>query len=533
MKERVAEVTDIEFYDFVHVLHDYAKPNERVDHFTQELFENIAPSERDGILDDISCKTYGYYYNGRSVNELCRKIGNTLDEDSFTKWLDNLSLDDNYWNLLYKELKKIGLKFDKKHKNRTIANYFKNLIFDRSIIKSQDNVVFKMNTANQYIDKVIKQKNKKLDPKVSKYYEYKRSNSNDNTNIYLKPKSKEASKKAPIHVVGKFDVGNATNEELYNLNHITELGPLVDYNNQPLVLPKIKESTKSINGVTIPNENFEINEVGSNLILLPRNGLKRINVNFSIKNNNITVNLNNIDLTIVPFPAKTCVTNHNRNKDYPFDFELVFNINEEQTEMTYGFSIALRKEFAYDIRTILKYYKISRLLEDQNSVVKITTPELKEPLFYKEAYGNLNFTDKDYEKIDAYIHEVEKIIYLEDTFDTRFKFDIGWFQNYSSAIDIAYAAIKHEEVSIYKQTSWTLEVGKNEFKDLKIKSNIRFEAKISSINLFDETIDIPETKLFINDASIEEITEEKEKKKLFVIGKTVYAAPSKNIEQLK
>lgn len=524
MKEKEAKVLDYTFRDFAHVMHDYSKPNDAVDLFTQELFDSIVTDDFEEVVDELESKTFGYYYTGRSINELCRKIGNNLDEDKFTEWLDYLELDDDHWNLLYKELKKIGIKFDKRNKNRSISKYFKNLIFDRSIIKATDNITFKLNIADDYINKTIEQENKKLDSKIAPYYEYKRSNKGNKTNIYLQPKSKEIAKKVPIKVVGKFDVDNATEEELYNLNHLNELGPLVNYNNQPLVLPKIKESSKSINGVNIPNESVEINEVGLNLILFPRTDLKRIRVNFNIYNSNMNVSLNNMDLTMVHLPTKTYITNKNRNIDYPFDFELIFNINEEQTEMTYGFNIGLRKQFVFDTRTILKFYKITRMLEDQSSVVKITTPELDKPLFYKENYGNKVFTDNDYKNMNKYVEEVEKILFLEDTFDVRFKFDIDWLKNNTPAIDIAYAALKHDEVFVYGRTSWTLESDINGFNDLFVNSRIRFESEISSIELFNEIFDLPKTKLFINDAVVGDITIDDNKKKMIVTAQSITAS---------
>ena len=442
MKETEAKVIDYKFKEFAHVLHDYGKPNYPVDLFTQELFENIVTDDYEEIVEELSSKTLGYYYSGRSINKLCRTIGNNLDERKFVEWLDYLELDEDHKNMLYKELKKIGVKFDKNNKNRSIAKYFKNIILDKSIIKSSNNIIFKMNVVNDYINKTIEQENNTLDSKISPYYEYKLSNRNEETNIYLRPKSEEIAKKVPIRVVGKFDVENATKEELYNLNHLKELGPLVNYNNQPLILPKIKESSKSINGVPISNESVEINEIGLNLVLFPRNDLQIIVVNFSIHNSNMNVNLNNIDLTKVHLANKVLLTNKNRNIEYPYDFEMVFNINEDKTEMKYGFNIGLRKKFVYDTRTILKFYKINRMLEDQNSIVKITTHELDEPLFYKENYGNRIFTNDEYKNMTAYIKEVEKIIYLEDELDTRFKFDIDWLINNKAAIYITQASLK-------------------------------------------------------------------------------------------
>lgn len=524
MKEKEAKVLDYKFRDFAHVIHDYAKPDYPVDLFVQEMFDNIVTDDYEEVVDKLESKTFGYYYTGRSINELCRSIGNNLDEDKFTDWLDYLELDDDHWNLLYKKLKDIGIKFDKKNKNKSIAKYFKNLIFDRSIIKTTDNITFKLNIADEYINKTIKQENMKLDSKIAPYYEYKRSNKGDKTNIYLQPKTEEIAKKVPIKVVGKFDVENATEDELYNLNHLNELGPLINYNNQPLVLPKIKESSKSINGVSISNESVEINEVGLNLILFPRSDLKKINVNFNIYNNKMNVNLKNIELTQIHLPTKTYFTNKNRCKDYPYDFEMVFNINDEKTEMTYGFNIGLRQDFVFDVRTILKFYKISRMLEDHNSIVKITTPELDKPLFYKENYGNKIYTDYDYKNMNRYIEEVEKIIFLEDAFDVRFKFDVDWLKNNTPAIDIAYASLKHDEVFVYVKTSWTLESDINSFNDLSVKSRIKFESELSTIELFNEVFDLPKIKLFINDGSVESITVDNDKKKLIVTAQSITAS---------
>ncbi len=524
MREKEAKVLDYRFKDFAHTLHDYARPNDPVDLFTQELFDNIVTDEYEEKVDKLYSKTFGYYYNGRSINELCRKIGNNLNEDKFTEWIDNLELDEEHWNLLYNKLKSIGIKFDKRHKNKSIAKYFKNLIIDRSIIKNSDNVVFKMNIADDYISKVIEQENKKLDSRISKYYEYKRSNNGNNTNIYLKPKSKEIAMNVPIKVVGKFDIENANEEELYNLNHFSELGPLINYNNKPLILPKIKESSKSINGVSISNESIDINEVGSNIILYPSDNLKKVSVNFNIYNGNMNVSLRNVDLTIINYPTKTYFTNNNRNEEYPYDFEMIFNISKDKKEMTYGFNIGLRKKFVFDTRTILKYYIITSLLEDKKSIVKITTPELEKPLYYKENYGKHLFTDIEYKNMNSYIEEIEKIVFLEDTLDVRFKFDINWLRNNIQAVNIAYSAFKHEEIFINGKTSWTLESNKENFNDLAINSIIKFESSISTIELFGEVFEMPETKLFINDAIVEKITINGNKKKLLITAKSLTAS---------
>ena len=507
MKEKEAKVTDYKFMDFAHVLHDCAKSNDRVEFFTEELFESIVNDDFEDIVGDNSSKTFGYYYNGRSINELCRKIGNYLDEDKFVDWLNNLELDDDHWNILYRRLKEIGVKFDKNKKNKSIARYFKNMIFEKSIIKSNDNLVFKMNVVNDYIDRTINQENKKLDSKISPYYEYKRSYNSNETNIFLKAKSDEIAKKVPIKVNGTFDIENASEDELYNLNHLNELWPLVNYNNEPLVLPRIKETTKSINGVIVPNESIEFNEIGKNLILFPRNDLNRIFVNFSIYNSNMFVNLNNICLNKIYLSDRTYFTNKNRNMNFPFDFEIVFIFNEEKTEMSYGFNLGLRPVFSNDIKSVLKYYKIVRLLEDKNSVVKITTPELDVPLYYKENYGKYSFTEEEYKKISYIVDDFEKVLFLEGQLDTKFEFDIDWLRMNKAAIDIAYASFKKNELFVIGPTSWTLELDKDAYCDLKEKMNMRFETKLSTINLFEKIYSIPDIKLFMNNAFIEKINE--------------------------
>lgn len=529
MKEKIADISDYKFKDFAHTLRNIANPNYSEDFFTQELFENIVTDECvDSILDNISSKTYGYYYNGRSIKELCRKIGNYLDENKFVEWLENLELDEEHMNLLYKELKKIGVKFDKRNKNKSVAKYFKNLIFERSIIKKSDNLVFKMKMADDYIAKTIEQGNRELDSRVSQFYEYKRSNKNNETKMYLKPKSEAIAKKVPIQISGTFDVENATNEELYNLNHINELRPLINYNNQPLKLPKIKESYKTINGIPIPNESVEINEIGSNMILLPRNDLKKIAVSFSIHNDNMDVYLNDIELTVINQPTRTYITNNNRNIKFPYNFELIYDFNKEHTEMKSSFNIGLRKEFVYDTRTVLKYLKIRRMLDDKNSSVKITTTEMNQPLFFRENVGYCLFTENDYNNLNKYIEEVEKIIFLEDAVDVRFKFDIEWFEKNRQAVDIAYAALKKEKIFIYGITSWSIESDKDTLNDLELESKIRFEPELSSIELFNRDINIPKTKLLINDAQIKRICTIGNKKEIDIIANSLTVIPSNN-----
>jgi hypothetical protein len=239
----------------------------------------------------------------------------------------------------------------------------------------------------------------------------------------------------------------------------------------------------------------------------------------------MNVVLRNMELTMVHLPTKTIITNKNRNLDFPFDFELVFNFNEDQTEMTYSFNITLRREFVFDTKSILKFYMITRMLEDKTSTVKITIPELEQPLYCKEGYGNREFTKEEYSNISKFVKEVEKIIFLEDTLDTRFKFDIDWLRSNSPAIDIAYAALSHEDVFVCGKTSWTIETDIENLNDLTINSVIRFESDLSTIDLFGEIYELPAMKLLMNDAMVKKIDIDKNKKKLIVEALSISVTP--------
>ena len=531
MKLNMVESNNIyKFKDLAKALYDTFRINKN--ELVQDMFENIVFEDKILLVKKSSDSYYGYF-RGNDISSLACKILTFIDKDRFGAWLSELLLSENSNELLYTNMINNGFS------GITIDNIvddvtqiFVNIIENAGIQKNSIDFVDKLNIdeirVEEVLDNPIKDINNEFAARlskkitggsrigdsllretygdnVSKYYKLKPKIIGENLKYYIAPRSDEAFNKLPITTNLKFDIENCTEEEKYNITHFKEVLDNLDYNNKPIALPPILEEKKTIDSKIIPNDLFEFDERQGKLYILPNKDIAKYKFSFKVFNKDMSVEINDLELVAIHKHSCTIFTNNNRNKKERYILDIIAdNITKESMDLRY--EIRLKPEYAEDLSAILEYYKIKRLLDDELASLRIINNDNNLLLISNDKVGKVNYTETQRAAIKRFVSDFEKLIYIENYYNVKFKFNIDYMQKKLNVIEIVYASITQENAFIYfPGTELNFKYFDEDTINMRPGDKIFFENKIDNINLFGENLKLNNTIIRTSEAIIKNI----------------------------
>ena len=508
----------------------------------QDMLENIVCEDKIDLVKRSSDSYYNYF-KGADISPITSRITTFVDADRFGTWLSELLYSENSNEKLYNSMINNGFKdvtIDGIVDDTTkiFVKIIEGIDICKSAIRKKDSIDIDEikieevldNPLNSINDGLATQMSKKIEgvarlgdtmlrdkygDKISQYYGLKPKLNNNKLQYFITAKTDEAFKELPLSTNLKFDLKNCTEEEKYNATHMDEVIKNIDYNNKPIAFPPILEAKKVIDSQEIPNELFEMDETQGKLYMLPNSHLPKYNFSFKVFNSELSVEINRLELVRIVQTDRIIYTNNNRNKNERYVLDIIAdNITLEHMDLHYA--IRLKPEYAKELSTILEFYKINRLLGDKTANLRIVNTDQNLAIISIDGVGKSEYSDVDKKATKRFISDFEKLIYIENYYNFKFKFDIDFMQKNLSAIEIVYASITGKEMFLFqKGMNFSLALTE-EYKNMKEGDFLHFESDLEDINLFDKHLELKNTTLKFDKARIESIDKEIKKINLSV-----------------
>ena len=491
-----------------------------IDNTIHDMFLKITTKEGSKYIERDN-STYYKYYKGQTFYKIAQKIINHIDEQNYSDWicekLETVESNERF----YSSLKKYG--FEIKEKNNIAdeaasifhkiieeeTNYNKNktTINNKQINIEELNVEDMLDySLSDYNDRFIQKFNKKLKTatiignnefrevfgnKIAEKYELTNIIKNNEIKLVIRPKKCDG-KELPIHIKYHFDLENCTEEEKYNLEHFSEVLDNLDYNNKPIILPRILNVEKSIDSKVIPNNLFEINEGNGKLYIIPTKKLSHNEFIFRVYNKETTEEIH-FNLFKIYKKDSIVFTNNNRNKNEMFLLDIIAdNITKESMNIHYSFK--LKPEYANKLSAIMKYYKICRLLEDKSSNLRIIELSNNLPIISLDNVGKNIYSEQERLSINKFVEYLDKLFYIENYYNIQFNFNLDYMKKNMFLIDIIYSSItKDDSFIIYNNMECTFKLLDKIINKMKTGDTISFESNFDDIDLFDKHLKLNNT----------------------------------------
>lgn len=488
---------------------------------TQELVDAIGGKRIENEID-ISGDGWSKYHTGSSkFKKIANKIKYSYKKENFIGFLDD-NIDDEAKPKLINEFKKVGYMINSDKWKEEITDIFVRIIDEANGIYTEEkiNVKDEIKELNNKIiesyskdfneaDKSIKEafnksfgvvnmvQSSNLDPELQKYYNIEYNHINGKTFGTLVPKNKEALIKYPYNILIMPE--DDTNDERIRLNKsIQKIQKEANINNE---LVPVNESLKMVERLGNYESPIPILKDKISLFIGPNPNVRSSYFTIRLYNKHYEFRLENIKMWLLYNDKDNFIFSNIRNKSSDFVFKIeVSNNNNKPTTKCY---FRTKEEYLDDAQANKRNYLWRILTADSRANLQIKSDLVDKDISKSINVGKTKFTNKDYQEFKNVISYFDKIIFLEQYFNTHI--DVKQMDMYQEipAIDFLYYSIKKRSKTFKRTIYFDLEVKKeylNDFIEGTTLANIKTD--MHYVQLRGITYDLYNTKIEMDKAEI-------------------------------